>query len=64
MYILANNGRTIIGQAKTIKGAERVIRRLIDIHPAMTLHVWERQAWLVELNGGLPGFMYSIAYHY
>lgn len=64
MNILANDGRTIIGQAKTIKGAERVIRKTIDIHPRMTLNVWIRSPLMVEINGGLPGFMYSIVYNF
>ena len=60
--ILANNGRDVIGRASTAKGAARAIRRLLAIHPRMTLRVWDRPAHIVEINGGSSGWMFSISY--
>lgn len=60
--ILANNGRDVIGYAKTTKGAEKIIRKLINIHPKMQLNVWMRNSDIVEMNGGLSGWMFSISY--
>lgn len=62
--ILANDGRTIIGHAKTLAGAERVLRNMLTIHPRMTLRVYMRDPITREINSGPMGFMYSIFYGY
>lgn len=62
--ILANNGRTIIGHAKSLAGAERAIRKMLTIHPRMTLRVFMRDPTTCEINGGPMGYMYSIFYGY
>ena len=64
MPILANDGRTIIGYAKTLAGAYRVIRKMLTIHPRMTLRVYMRDQITREINGGPMGYMYSIFYGY
>lgn len=65
--VLANNGRTVIGHAKSASGAKRLLMKTLSGEllssvkkHGFTLSVWLREDWIVEVNGGLKGFMYSI----
>lgn len=58
------DGRSVLGHARTVKQAERIIRAALTIHPSMTLRVWERPDYLQEINGLAPGWVYAISYRY
>lgn len=60
------NHRTQIGEASSLAGAERLIRRTIDVpkQKGFKLHVWERPAYLQEILGLPAGYVYAIAYEY
>lgn len=59
-----SDGRTVIGFAKTVKQAERLLRKQLTIHPAMKLQVWERTELSREINQLPRGFVYAISYAY
>lgn len=58
------NHRELVGHASSIKGAERVLRKVLTIHPKMTLRVWERPQFSIDEMGLPPGFVYSITYEW
>ena len=65
--ILASDGRTVLHHAKTEGTARRWLMKNFGDHSLVLinryrwrLNVWRREPWLVELNGGLDGWMYSI----
>ena len=65
--ILANDGRTVIGHAKTESGAKRCLMNTLGDHSTVLikrhkfhLNVRLREHWLAEINGGPVGWMYSI----
>lgn len=58
--ILANDGRTIIGKAKTAESAKRMLSKQLEITRGFTLKVWMRDPLMVDINGGSIGFMYAI----
>lgn len=57
--ILSQNNKEVLGYASTLKGAEKIIRKTIDIHPKMKLKVWRRSAVMIEINGGWDGYKYA-----
>lgn len=54
--------RTPIGHARTPKGAERIIRRTVDIPPRARLQVWQRPAHLCDILGMPPAWVYSVSW--
>ena len=65
--ILSNNGREVIGFAATAESARRVLMRNLGDHSVILtrkfgfkIHVWMREGWVSEMNGGPVGWMYSI----
>ena len=58
------NGRDIIGYAKTVIQAKIILNKQLNIHPKMTLYVWERPQHIQEILGLSAGFCYSISYNY
>lgn len=59
-----SNGRDVIGQAKTVKHAERTLRKQLNVSPQMKLEVWRRSPFMQELLELPDGFCYSISYSY
>lgn len=60
--ILANDGRTVLGYARTVAGARRWIAKNVHVPRGMALSVWLRPEFIAEINGGPVGWMYSISY--
>lgn len=58
---IADN-RQIIGHAKSIEHAEKIIRQTIDIHPKMTLRVWIRPDHICEILSLPKAYTYSLSY--
>lgn len=58
------NWRELVGYASSVEGAKRVLRKILTIHPSMTLEVWERPEFSVQEMGLPPGYVYSISYTY
>ena len=56
-------GFTVIGQAKTAKSAEKIIRKLICFNKNTKLNVFARTDLMIELNGGSKGWIYSAYYN-
>ena len=54
--------REIIGHAKSIKHAEKIIRGKIGIHPKMKLKVWVRPDHICEILGLPKAYAYSVTY--
>ena len=55
------NHREIIGYAKTVAQAKRIISKAITIPKGFKLQVFERNT---ELTGLPAGFVYSVSYTY
>lgn len=55
------NYRTCIGHAKTISGAKRLIRKVLNVDPRMTINVYERDKDIGKLFDLPSGFVYSIS---
>jgi hypothetical protein len=51
--------RTVVGFARSLDHAAKVIRRTIHVDRRARLHVWKRNASLVDLP---PGFVFSIVW--
>jgi hypothetical protein len=60
MYAIYNH-REIIGYARTIAQAKRVVARTLTIPKGFKVHVWDRNT---ELTGLPAGFVYSVSYTY
>lgn len=58
------NNRELVGHASTIKGAERLLRKILTIHPMMKLEVWRRPEHSQEILQLPDGFVYAISYTY
>lgn len=65
--VLAKDGRTIIGSARSELQAKRLLMKTLDVSTVssikkhgFTLNVWLRDDFAVELNGGLMGYMYAV----
>jgi hypothetical protein len=58
------DNRAIVGYASSIKGAEKVLRSALTIHPKMSLSVWRRPQHLQEILELPDGFVYSVSYTY
>jgi hypothetical protein len=56
------NHRECVGEAATPKQAERVLRKVLTIHPRMKLHVWRRLPVVQEAFDLPDGFVYAISY--
>lgn len=56
------NNRELVGYASGVKSAERMLRKLLTIHPLMSLSVWRRPEHLQDILGLPDGFVYSISY--
>lgn len=58
------NNRELVGYASSVKSAERILRKMLTIHPMMTLTVWRRPEHLQEMLGLPDGYVYAISYTY
>lgn len=58
------NNRELVGHASSVKSAERILRKLLTIHPMMSLSVWRRSEDMQEMLGLPDGFVYAISYTY
>lgn len=58
------NNRELVGHASTVKGAEKLLRSVLTVHPKMSLTVWRRPEHLQEILGLPDGFVYSVSYTY
>jgi hypothetical protein len=58
------NNRELVGYASSVAGAERLLKRMLTIHPMFELSVWRRPEHLQEILGLPDGFVYAISYTY
>lgn len=58
------NNRELVGHASSVKSAERILRKILAIHPIMSLSVWRRPEHLQEMLGLPDGFVYAVSYTY
>ena len=53
------NNRHLLGHASTIKQAEKLIKKTIDVDKRSRLHVWQRDTSIIDLPAG---FVYAISW--
>jgi hypothetical protein len=64
LNLYAQDGRTMLASNVTKTQAERWVRKHINIHPRMTMEVFETDPVINEINGTRHGWRYSIFYIY
>ena len=60
MYPIFDN-RTVIGQAKTVSAAKRVLASLVSVPRGFHLHVWLRSDVMCEILEQPQGFVFSVS---
>jgi hypothetical protein len=64
LNLYAPDGRTMLAKDVTKAQAGRWVKRNIDIHPRMTMEVFQADPMINEINGTRHGWRYSIFYRH